>query len=58
VDSCDHHRSYFNAPVFLENKTQIGKIDDIFGPMTERVRIRLWWPLLTRILERLPLSFP
>ncbi len=29
---------YFNAPVFLENKEQIGKVDDIFGPLTERVR--------------------
>lgn len=27
---------YFNAPVFLENKTQVGKVDDIFGPMNER----------------------
>jgi H/ACA ribonucleoprotein complex subunit 1 len=26
---------YFNAPIYLENKTQIGKIDDIFGPMTD-----------------------
>jgi rRNA processing protein Gar1 len=23
---------YFNAPVFLQNKTQIGKVDEIFGP--------------------------
>ena len=28
---------YFNAPVYLENKSQIGKVDDIFGPMTEFV---------------------
>ncbi|PFX27032.1 H/ACA ribonucleoprotein complex subunit 1 [Stylophora pistillata] len=26
---------YFNAPVYLENKSQIGKVDDIFGPMTD-----------------------
>ncbi|XP_065828546.1 H/ACA ribonucleoprotein complex subunit 1-like [Oscarella lobularis] len=26
---------YFNAPIFLENKSQIGKVDEIFGPMTE-----------------------
>ena len=26
---------YFNAPVFLENKTQIGKVDDILGPINE-----------------------
>ena len=29
---------YFNAPVYLENKSQIGKIDEIFGPMNEYVR--------------------
>lgn len=26
---------YFNAPVYLENKSQIGKVDDIFGPIKE-----------------------
>lgn len=26
---------YFNAPVYLENKTQIGKVDEILGPMNE-----------------------
>lgn len=26
---------YFNAPVFLENKTAIGKVDEIFGPTNE-----------------------
>eukprot|EP00126_Sphaerothecum_destruens_P015305 Sdes_comp9258_c0_seq1m736 len=26
---------YFNAPVYLENKSQIGKVDEIFGPMTD-----------------------
>eukprot|EP01136_Pigoraptor_vietnamica_P008972 Opistho-1_new@44998 len=26
---------YFNAPIYLENKTQIGKIEEIFGPMTD-----------------------
>ena len=30
---------YFNAPVYLENKSQIGKVDDIFGPMTEFVSL-------------------
>ncbi|CAI8013487.1 H/ACA ribonucleoprotein complex subunit 1 [Geodia barretti] len=24
---------YFNAPIYLENKSQIGKVDEIFGPM-------------------------
>ena len=28
---------YFNAPIYLENKTQVGKVDDIFGPINERV---------------------
>ena len=31
---------YFNAPVFLENKTPVGKVDEIFGPTTEVVRDR------------------
>ena len=26
---------YFNAPIYLENKSQIGKVDEIFGPMTD-----------------------
>ena len=26
---------YFNAPIYLENKQQIGKIDEIFGPIRE-----------------------
>jgi H/ACA ribonucleoprotein complex subunit 1 len=29
---------YFNAPVFLENKTPIGKVDEIFGPTSQLVR--------------------
>ena len=28
---------YFNAPIYLENKSQIGKVDEIFGPMNEFV---------------------
>ncbi len=28
---------YFNAPVYLENKSQIGKVDDIFGPIKDNV---------------------
>ena len=28
---------YFNAPIYLENKSQIGKVDEIFGPMNEHV---------------------
>lgn len=33
---------YFNAPVYLENKSQIGKVDDIFGPMTDFVSLINW----------------
>ncbi|KAL6532942.1 hypothetical protein OROGR_013902 [Orobanche gracilis] len=26
---------YFNAPIYLQNKTQIGKVDEILGPINE-----------------------
>lgn len=26
---------YFNAPIYLENKTQIGKVDEIFGAIND-----------------------
>lgn len=26
---------YFNAPIYLENKQQIGKVDEILGPMNQ-----------------------
>lgn len=26
---------YFNAPIFLENKSSIGKVDEILGPINE-----------------------
>jgi H/ACA ribonucleoprotein complex subunit 1 len=26
---------YFNAPIYLENKSQVGKVDEIFGPVTD-----------------------
>ena len=29
---------YFNAPIYLENKSQIGKVDEIFGPMHSYVK--------------------
>jgi H/ACA ribonucleoprotein complex subunit 1 len=29
---------YFNAPIYLENKSQIGKVEEILGPITEVVR--------------------
>ena len=28
---------YFNAPIYLENKSQIGKVEEIFGPINEAV---------------------
>lgn len=30
---------HFNAGVFLENKKQIGKVDEILGPMKEYVSV-------------------
>ena len=36
---------YFNAPIFLENKQQIGRVEEIFGPINSSVgaiaRVRL-----------------
>lgn len=32
---------YFNAPIFLENKEQIGKIDEIFGHVTDFVSLNV-----------------
>ena len=26
---------YFNAPIYLQNKNQIGKVDEILGPLNE-----------------------
>lgn len=26
---------YFNAPIYLENKTPVGKVDEILGPITQ-----------------------
>lgn len=28
---------YFNAPIYLENKSQVGKIDEIFGQVSSHV---------------------
>ena len=28
---------FFNAPIFLENKKQVGKVDEIFGPVKDYV---------------------
>lgn len=32
---------FFNAPLYLENKEPIGKVDEIFGPIREYVKIAL-----------------
>ncbi|CAO1627084.1 unnamed protein product [Sympodiomycopsis kandeliae] len=29
------HVPYFNAPIYLQNKSQIGKVDEILGPINE-----------------------
>ena len=34
---------YFNAYIFLENKTQIGKVEEVFGPTTQVVRVPACW---------------
>ena len=26
---------YFNAPIYLQNKSQIGKVDEILGPLNQ-----------------------
>ncbi|KAK7112494.1 H/ACA ribonucleoprotein complex subunit 1-like [Littorina saxatilis] len=31
----DEKVPYFNAPIYLENKQQIGKVDEIFGPIRD-----------------------
>ncbi|KAH0937145.1 hypothetical protein HID58_004606 [Brassica napus] len=32
---CQEKIPHFNAPIYLQNKTQIGKVDEIFGPINE-----------------------
>lgn len=32
---------YFNAPIYFENKSQIGKIDEIFGQVTSHVSLTI-----------------
>jgi H/ACA ribonucleoprotein complex subunit 1 len=39
---------YFNAPIYLENKTQVGKVEEIFGPINEAVS-NSWRPLANLI---------
>jgi H/ACA ribonucleoprotein complex subunit 1 len=34
-----HHKvPFFNGPIYLSNKAQIGKVDEIFGPIHSAVR--------------------
>lgn len=32
---------YFNAPVYLDNKEQIGKVDEIFGQLRDFVSFKV-----------------
>ena len=47
---------YFNAPLYLENKSQIGKVDDIFGPMQNYVSsmatciVEVYGPMNSRVV--------
>jgi H/ACA ribonucleoprotein complex subunit 1 len=41
---------FFNAPIYLENKQQVGKVDEIFGPIRDYVNI------LAYLLKRLIMS--
>lgn len=33
---------YFNAPIYLENKEQIGKVDEIFGQIRDFVSLHVF----------------
>ncbi len=35
---------YFNAPIYFENKAQVGKVDEIFGQVSNHVSFccKLW----------------
>lgn len=37
--TCHMQVPYFNAPIFLQNKTQIGRIEEIFGGITNTVSV-------------------
>lgn len=34
---------YFNAPIYLKNKEQIGKVDEIFGPIKDFVSLNQYF---------------
>lgn len=46
---------YFNAPVYLENKEQIGKVDEIFGQLRDFVSFLIRRP--NDLFEGLPFAF-
>lgn len=46
---------YFNAPVYLENKEQIGKVDEIFGQLRDFVSFIIG--RLTDLIEKLLFAF-
>ena len=42
---------YFNAPIFLENKQQIGKVDEIYGPIRDFVSFSCRVVSVIRMIE-------
>lgn len=40
---------YFNAPIFFENKEQIGKIDEIFGSLNDHVCFNYFNDITTKL---------
>lgn len=52
---------YFNAPVYLDNKEQIGKVDEIFGQLRDFVSFKKcdlqFFFLIDWILNRISLGF-
>ncbi|CAL5445339.1 unnamed protein product [Camellia sinensis] len=43
---------YFDAPIYLQNKTQIGKVEEIFGPINESDML----PILTELRHALDMQ--
>ena len=39
---------FFNAPIYLENKQQVGKVDEIFGPIKDYVIFRIYNKILKK----------
>ena len=42
---------FFNAPIYLENKQQVGKVDEIFGPIRDYVSSHLHPPFYVLLLN-------